>query len=235
MSTDKIDVSGLTPAEIAALNDDEGVDERTQPDTADADVLREEMSRQTMIDMAREVAPPDQIEQGIQQLRHQRDALEAAYEEGESDLTHAEFQAKVRELGAQIFDLNADLAEARLITRMASQAATEDWRRQVADARKEAKSMGLDLRPGSDAEAQWDRCVKYLGNDPDNADKPAEWFLKTALQMVAARHDKLDAGHFSGGEGRASAPRGLDGLKGLELERALARMSPEQAEAWLQS
>lgn len=33
----------------------------------------------------------------------------------------------------------------------------------------------------------------------------------------------------------ALAVKNASGLKGMELERALARMSPEEAEAWLNS
>ncbi|MFM2005056.1 MAG: hypothetical protein RLZZ09_711 [Pseudomonadota bacterium] len=133
-----------------------------------------------------------------------------------------------------MLDLTGDLAESRMISRMANQAASDDWQRQIDATRHEAKSMGLDLRPGSEMERQWDRIVRFLGSEPENAHQPASWFLKTALEMVASRHDKLDPSHYPKG-GRVSAPRGLDSLKGLALEQALARMSPEEAERWLQA
>jgi len=221
---------GLSAAELAALDDD-ATDTSTTPVEQD-EVMRAELSNSAVMALAGEVTPPEHLEQAIQQLRRDREDLETAYEEGESDLTYAEQRARVREIDAEIMSLSGDLAESRLISRVAGQAAQEDWKRQIASARKEAKSMGLDLRPGSEMEAQWDRCVKFLGNDPANSHQSASWFLKTALEMVASRHDKLDASRYPKG-GRVSAPRGLDGLSGLALERALARLSPEEAERWL--
>lgn len=223
---------GLSAAELAALNDVDSMDTADQEGRDDDAGYREEISSQTMMALANQVASPDQLELSIQQIRQARDELESAYEEGDSDLTYAEHRAKLREMDRALLDLNGDLAESRMISRMANQAASADWQRQVDATRREARKMGLDLRPGSELEKQWDRIVRFLGSEPENADKPASWFLKTALEMVASRHDKLDPSHYPKG-GRVSAPRGLDSLKGLALEQALARMSPEEAERWL--
>lgn len=107
--------------------------------------------------------------------------------------------------------------------------------------RREARELRLDLKPGSVLEGEWGRAVKFLGADPDNARQPADWFLKTALQMVASRQGKpvtiRDDGHQNHRSRLApvSVPVSLDRLSGLELERVVAKFTPEEAEAWLNS
>lgn len=178
------------------------------------------------------------ITQAITELVASKDALESAYEAGDSELTYAEHRAKLREIDAALLDLNAERAEAGLVHRMAGEARQKDWRRQIEETRREAGRLGLDLKPGSELEAQWDRAVKYLGADPANNHRDAAWFLREALNMVAARHGKHPAtrdDHRPGAGSRGAAPADLEGLKGLALEQALARMSPEQADQWLNS
>jgi hypothetical protein len=145
---------GLSAAELAALNDDDSMDTADQEGRDDDAGYREEISSQTMMALANQVASPDQLELSIQQIRHARDKLESAYDAGDSDLTYAEHRAKLREMDRALLDLNGDLAESRMISRMANQAASADWQRQVDATRREARKMGLDLRPGSELEKQ---------------------------------------------------------------------------------
>lgn len=225
----------LSTAELEALAEiDDEVTEESGVDQAHA-MPNDDLEQSALLQMAETATDPRVIDQALHDLRQQREALELDYESGESELTYAEHRAKLREIDAALLDLNAERAEASMISRMVGQAAQADWRKQIETTRREARKLGLDLKPGSALEGEWDRAVKFLGSDPDNARQPADWFLKTALQMVASRHGRLatvrDDGHQP--HRSRSAPAGLDRLNGLELERALARLTPEEAEAWL--
>ena len=129
----------------------------------------------------------------LNRLSNEQETLEEDWENGDLDLTTAEYRARMRDIRDELFELNSQRAEASLFTKMAHQAAREDWQRQIEETREEASRRGLDLRPGSALEAQWDRTVKYLVNDPENSDQDAEWFLKTALDMVAIRNETKGA------------------------------------------
>ncbi|GAB6048448.1 hypothetical protein JCM19379_22770 [Methyloparacoccus murrellii] len=230
----------LSATERAALEDDEvGAGTATGSPTHDAEpVIVEEIENATLLRLAESTATPAVLGQAITELVAAKDALESAYEAGDSELTYAEHRAKLREIDAALLDLNAERAEAGLVHRMAGEARQKDWRRQIEETRREAGRLGLDLKPGSELEAQWDRAVKYLGADPANNHRDAAWFLREALNMVAARHGKHPAtrdDHRPGAGSRGAAPADLEGLKGLALEQALARMSPEQADQWLNS
>ncbi|MFM2005057.1 MAG: hypothetical protein RLZZ09_712 [Pseudomonadota bacterium] len=72
---------GLSAAELAALNDDDSMDTPAHAGRDEDMDRREEISSQTMMALANQVAPPDQLEQSIQQIRQAREELESAYEE----------------------------------------------------------------------------------------------------------------------------------------------------------
>lgn len=233
----------LTPAERMALREEEADvldDLRALADGEDESAAEVSHSAFDPTFLSRiPVADPEALEAQIRQAEALRGQLEDAYETGESDLSHAEYRAKMRDIDARLMTLSEERAEARMIGRFQQQALRDDWQRQIDVVRQEARALGLDLKPGSEQEAQWDRCVKFLGSDPDNTDKDGWWFLQEALRMVAARHgagDGAEAGHRSAvaREHDGRSPN-LDRLSGLALERALARLSPEEADAWLES
>lgn len=230
------ELAGLSEAERAALMDDDD-----QADAGDLDGREAgptgEPDYDVMQQMAASTVHPDSITEYMRKLAEQRDALETAYEEGESDLTFAEYKAKLRELNEATLAASGNLAESRLVHRMATEAASKEWQRQIQEARREAKRIGLDMDRDPELARQWDRAVKFLGADPENAARDMKWFLEEGLKMVAVRHGKIkperDFGMPARDMGRmVDVPR-LDDLKGLDLERALARMTPEQAESWL--
>jgi hypothetical protein len=219
------------------------------------------------------VAVPDiaKIEQGIETLITERAKLEADYEQGESELSYTEHRAKIRELEDQISDLKADRAEAKAVQRMNEAYEQEWWTREIRSFKREAlKSDGVDYDKDARLAAEWDKCVRYLGNDQDNDGKSARWFLEEAHEMVkarfklgkpeaqpaptaadrramvdeavAARRNKTgtppktlanlpEAGAENDQESEFSH---LDNLSGLALERALAKMTPEQQDRYLQ-
>lgn len=209
----------------------------------------------------------EEINQSIGQLRQLKDKLEAAYESGDSELTYAEHRAKLREIDTALLDLNAERAEAQAIQKLNAAYQQEWWQREIRAFKREAAKEGVDYDGDPKLEAAWDKAVRFLGGDPDNAQQDAGWFLREAHEMVKARFklgrseptippaeqrlSKVDealaarrakaappppslsklpqAGLEQEGKGEFSY---LDDLSGLALERAVAKLSPEQQARW---
>lgn len=290
------DLDHLTDAERAALADDEldqdldpdpgaaddgDADDRGDasgdPDaTADAgDASQADGADAGEADAAADAAAPsfrvptgdlNAITQAITELVASKDALESAYEAGDSELTYAEHRAKLREIDAALLDLNAERAEVQAIQRMNAAYQQEWWNREIKSFKREALKEGVDYDQDRKLEAEWDKAVRYLGADPENADKDAAWFLKEAHEMVKARFklgrppevptaqsrmSKVDEALAARRTRAGQPPRSLsqlpqagieaegqsefshlDGLNGLALEQAVARMTPEQQARW---
>lgn len=231
------DMVGLSEAERRALMDDDDHDDAGDLDreagpSADLDYS-------VMSDLAARTLTPEQVGEHMERLKAQRAQIEEAYDSGESELTWAEYRAELRRIADAELAASSDLAEARLIHRSATQAANQEWLRQIAHYRRDAKRLGLDMEKDPELAQQWDRAVKFLGSDPENANRDMKWFLEEGLKMVAVRHGKIkperDFGMPARDMGRTVDVPRLDDLRGMDLEKALARMSPEQAEAWLNS
>lgn len=171
---------------------------------------------------------PNTIRQHINALQAEREALESAYESGDSDATYAEHRAKMREFDRAFTELSARAAEAGALQRVRTAAEFDAWGKAVEKLRQSSKGKAVDYTRDSKAEDLLDRHLKFLGGDPANADKSAAWFLETAHKMTL---DRLTGSHGDD----ALAVKNVGGLKGMELEKALARMSPAEAEAWLNS
>ena len=200
----------------------------------------------------------------IDSLQATLDKLEADYDEGNSELSYAEHRAKVRELGKELMAASAELAEAKTVARLNAAYEQQWWTREIASFKRDAKREGVDYDGDKKLEAEWDKAVRFLGADPGNADKDAAWFLREAHEMVKARFrigqaptstksSKVEqaiaarrvkgpfpptlsglpeAGREDEGQSEFSH---LDKLSGMDIERAIAKMSPEQAERWLRS
>lgn len=190
----------------------------------------------------------DEIEIEIDIARGNLERLEKDYEAGESDLTYDEYRQEIRQLNDRVQDLREERSGSKALLQIADAAEEKEWRRQIDLAKQRAMRQGIDLYD-TELEEQWDRCVRYLGSQAENATKSGRWFLDQALAMVRVRledggrnnrkssrdlrkdHDRS----FATPSGTEASGDHISRLKGLELEAALARMSPEQAEAWLTS
>jgi hypothetical protein len=136
------------------------------------------------------------------------------------------------------------------------------------------KEINYDKPENAEKFSSFDDWVKRLGSKPENADKPARWFLEEAHKKVKLEYGAADAasaapqsktgkaaepqkttgkpgkkapdltkipptvgGLPSAAEEQADGDSGefahLDGLSGMALERALAKLSPEQEERYL--
>lgn len=200
----------------------------------------------------------------IDTLQATLDQLEADYDEGNSELSYAEHRAKVREISKELMEANAELAEAKTVARLNAAYEQQWWSREIASFKRDAKREGVDYDGDKKLEAEWDKAVRFLGADPGNADKDAGWFLKEAHEMVKARfrigqtpppaksskvEQAIAARRVKGplpptlsglpeagreDEGQSEFAH-LDKLSGMDIEKALAKMSPEQAARWLNS
>src|SRR5690606_7535014 len=98
------------------------------------------------------------------------------------------------------------------------------------------RDEGIDYRRSPALYGGLDAEVKALANDDRNSHRPAAWFLQQAHENLKSLTGREGDGHD---RDRESAERldardaELDRLEGLELEEALARLTPEEAEAWL--
>jgi hypothetical protein len=209
------------------------------------------------------------LDQKIEQLQSERDQLEASYESGESELSYADHRARLRAIESQLMALSEERAEARTAQKLNAAYQAEWWRRETRQFMREAlKKDGVDYAQDAKLMSEWDKAVRFLGSDPENADKDAQWFLAEAHEMVKARFklgkaerppaadkalarsrvdEALEARRRRAGEpgktlarlpeaGSETESEGefsyLDRLSGLALERALAKLTPEQQERY---
>ena len=292
MAIDDSELAGLSEAERAALAEDDDLGLLDEPAQADNDEEGDTLTPSPSPDGegnedkageaegaedAGELPPGSQsfnvptgdleaISEQLTSLRTAVDELESAYDSGESELTFAEYKAKLRELNDAILDLNAERAEVQAIQKMNAAYQQQWWTNEIRSFKREAAKEGVDYDADPKLAAEWDKAVRYLGNDPDNADKDASWFLREGHEMVKARFriggqaaqpaasrlSKVDealaqrrqragepprtlanlpqAGVEAEGQGEFSH---LENLSGLALEKALARMTPDQQERYL--
>lgn len=289
------DSMGLSDEELAALEDD---DEAGDDDAPVADAFGDDDDDDDEQEAAADEAPPavadtpaDEpapreegdallmpvadvaaIKGSLDEVRAQKEALRAAYQADDSDMTSTEYEAKLEEINDRILDLRAELNKAELFAEMNEQVRVNAWKAEVrAFMRGVAKDEGLDYNGDKKLLQQFDTALKVLGNDPDNADKSGDWFLTEAHEMVKARNriaaaparskgpeltpvERAIAARREKAQNGREVPRTLshvpqaaienegggefahlDKLSGMDLELALARMTPEQEQRWLNS
>ena len=278
------DYTGLTDAEREAL-EDEDLDQAQEPvDDASNEEASEDVGEDAAEDKSAEAelessqpavtqqsfsvptADIDQIDQSLKELQDKRDALEGAYESGDSESTYSEHRAALREVDQAIQNLAIEKAEARAVQKLNQAYQLEWWTREVNAFKREALREGIDYDKDEKMGAEWDRAVQFLGQDPANASQDAQWFLKEAHEMVKARFriapkteapqktNRVDEALAARRRRQGEIPPSLSGLpeagsqderesefshleslKGDALERALAKLSPEQADRFLTS
>lgn len=172
-----------------------------------------------------QTADPNELRNHISQLEQAKDQMEQEYESGDSDMTYAEHRAKMREINQVIGEYRGELAASNVLSKIAHMTEVESWQRKVEALKRATKGRQIDYNRNRDMDLL-DRHIKFLANDPRNAGQSADWFLQAAHEMTQAR---------ASGGGASDSPRGLDGLKGLALEQALAKLTPAEVEAYLSS
>lgn len=160
-----------------------------------------------------------------------------------------------------------------LAEEMRQQQAEREWNAGVNSVLKVAKAEGVDYAADPKLAKSWDGWVRQLGADPENNDKPADWFPKEAHRLVKLQYNlsnveaRQETPPAAAAKPAAAQPQNkrapdlssippslsnvpaaavesegdtgefayLEGLQGLALERALAKMSPDQADRYLAS
>ena len=90
-------------------------------------------------------------------------------------------------------DLNAAQNRYLMAEEIKEQRVLAQWNKGIADVKAEAKAQGIDYDNDPKMGAAWDRWVRALGADPENNDKPGDWFLKEAHKLVKLQYNFSDA------------------------------------------
>ena len=200
---------------------------------------------------------PEDFQQQSELLKTERAELREAYKNGDIDFD--EYEERRENLQAREKELDRAAVKAEISGEMRQQTEAQAWTSTVNSfINTAAKSDGIDYRNDIAKQADLDLFVKTLANKPENADKSGEWFLQEAHKRVKALHgietvsnkkpgaqnrkppvDDLpkNLAHVPGGaddaEEQSSRFADLDKLDGIELETAMARLTPDQREAYL--
>lgn len=178
----------------------------------------------------------------------------------EGDLEVSEYVAELSKITEQRDALVAARIKAEISQEMAEQASAREWQQAVHRfIDRVAKDEQVDYRADAARAKDLDAFVKLLANDPENAQQSSEWFLQEAHKLVNARRGgtvtatkddprprpaprKPDLkavpktlAHVPGSDGPGDVSDefgNVDALDGLDLESAIARMTPAQREKY---
>lgn len=199
---------------------------------------------------------PDDFDASLKGLSEQEAALWEEFDTGE--IERPELQAQLRALESERAALNKAQIKAEISAEMSEQTSAQEWawnvKRFIAAVAKDEK---IDYNKDADKQADLDLFVRALGADPRNSEKQMEWFLQEAHRLVKAKNGiattqptvkeaavarKSPVGDLPkslaqvpGGEGPGDLGGefvNLDKLSGMELENALAKMTPDQRERY---
>jgi len=187
----------------------------------------------------------------VQALTDEDAALADQFRAGEIDFD--QFRAASAELLARRHELSMAKVKAEISHEMTEQTSLADWQRSIDTFMAQAKANeGIDYRNDKPKEKDLDFFIKALANDDENNDRPMAWFLTEAHRMVRAKHgvaapvEKAQQASTKRAAPVAQVPKtlagvpgtdgpgdmggdefqDLDRLEGLELEDAVARLSP---------
>lgn len=203
-----------------------------------------------------ESALPEDYQAQVDAIKTESDALAKAFRAGEIDFD--EYTVQAQALTERRDGLLAARVKAEIAGEMKAQSAEQEWRDTVQSfMRRVAKEENLNYSQDAAKQKTLDIYVKELAADESNADKPMGWFLEEAHAMVKARYGlnnklldekpvkptrkpPLDAlphtlANVPGGDGPGDLVgefTDLDGLEGIDLEQAIARMTPAQREKY---
>jgi len=212
-----------------------------------------------------DAALPEDFNDRVTALETREAEIERQFEEGEIEAK--EYRTALKEVSNERVQLERMRDRAEIYADLNAQNAKAEWNRTVTNFVKSVKVEGIDYSKDADKAGDLDTFVKRLAENPANADKSGEWFLREAHKRVKALHGIADTAvpakeltkedkikqakeqrkppieaapktlaQVPGGDGPGdlgSEFANLDGLGGLELEDAIAKMSPSQRERYL--
>lgn len=180
-------------------------------------------------------------------------ATELAEQFKSGELDFDEYNTELGKVNAQREDLTILRAEASISAKMETQSLERAWTNTINSMyERAAKENGIDYRTDLAKGKDLDQFVRMLGADPDNAEKPMDWFTSEAHKRVMALHGIAAATAVPKPTSRkpplgdapqtlAQVPGGddpsdvsgdmfsnLDNLEGHDLESAIAKMSPDE-------
>ncbi len=199
---------------------------------------------------------PDDYEQQLDQVKTERAALKEQYKNGELDFDEYEEQREA--LAGKAQALRELQLKASISQEMNAQNAQQIWEAKVKSFVGQVKAE-IDYSADGAKASDFDAFIKMLANNPANGDKPMDWFLSeahkrtlalhgVALKPAQSRQSAKDArkppvgdlpqtlAHVPGSDDAAEIHgrfEHLDKLDGLDLEMALARMSPADRDVYL--
>lgn len=246
VATDGDQDGDADPATIAAADTDSST---AQPPASE---------RQSAASYQAAVLPADFQEQISATQDAQRDILQR-FQDGELDAS--EYVAELSKINEQRDALVAAKIKAEISYEMAEQASDREWRQAVNRfVDRVAKDEQVDYRTDAARARDLDTFVKVLANDPENAQQSSEWFLQEAHKLVNARRGAVPApavkedpqprpaprkpdlkavpktlAHVPGSDGPGDVADEfgqVDALEGMDLEVAIARMTPAQREKY---
>lgn len=218
-----------------------------------------ESERQPAASYQAAVLPADFQEQISATHTAQSDLLQR-FQEG--DLEVSEYVAELSKITELRDALMAAKIKAEISHEMEEQASAREWQQAVHRfLDRVAKSEQVDYRTDAARARDLDTFVKVLANDPENAQQNSEWFLQEAHKLVNARRGTVPAtGNENPTTNERPAPRNpnlkaipktlanvpgsdgpgdvsdefwaIDSLDGMDLETAIARMTPAQREKY---
>ena len=199
---------------------------------------------------------PDDYAQQLDQVKIERAALKEQYKNGELDFDEYEEQREA--LADKTQALRELQLKASISQEMNAQNAQQIWEAKVKSFVGQVKAE-IDYSADGAKASDFDAFIKMLANNPVNDDKPMDWFLSeahkrtlalhgVAVKPVQSRQSVKDGrkppvsdlpqtlAHVPGSDDAAEIHgrfEHLDKLDGLDLEMALARMSPADRDVYL--
>lgn len=139
---------------------------------------------------------PENYDATLSAVSQEMDDLKKKFEDG--DIEWEDFTAQQKELFARQSHLERVALKAEIAREMTEQNARQRWESSVDNFTGKPQD-GIDYVNDEAMRNDLDLFVKVLGNDPSNADKDFDWFLKTAHVAVMAKNGKA-AAHVKGNE-----------------------------------
>lgn len=226
-------------------------------DAGSADAQPKASARQSPASYEAAGLPADFQEQISATHDAQRDLLQK-FQDGELEVS--EYAAELSKITERRDALVAARIKAEISQEMAEQASAREWQQAVNRfIDRVAKDEQVDYRTDAARARDLDTFVKVLANDPENAQQSSDWFLQEAHKLVNARRGgtvtatkddprprpaprKPDLkavpktlAHVPGSDGPGDVSDefgNVDALEGLDLEVAIARMTPAQREKY---
>jgi hypothetical protein len=198
---------------------------------------------------------PADLAAQMQQINEAKRTLGQQYQDGEIDW--AEFESKRDELDEKALDLREAKSQVDLMAKLQAQTEAQHW--QWEQDRFFAQKSNSLYKEDELAYVALDHTIKRLASDAAHAGKPMAWFLEEADRVVRAKFAPTQVatttqpttkiaqktapkmppnlGDLPAAELPATGDPDefskLDKLSGMELERAISKLTPEQQDRYL--